>query len=230
MFIDRRSQGLAARLDGAAAHKLQRLRRRRRLRTRSPRRAHCPRLAPQDLAHPLAQLLTAGGRAALLQLQQVPALAGAAPDHRAVVVMGLAPVAVGGGLGVGHQPLDGDGACIPAPTAGHGGGLLAEGLELQGGGRNGPGIGAPAHAGAAQRNRIAVAPPGVGRQVHRVAVQPLHLAIAANNRVVEPAAHPGVSRRGPVQIDSGGHRRLFACLAPPSASQWMVKTRDWQRD
>ena len=57
-------------------------------------------------------------------------------------------------------------------------------LQLRLGGRNRPGIGLAAHAGAGEGHGVAVAPPSVGRQVHAVGVQAIQAAIAADDRVV----------------------------------------------
>lgn len=61
-----------------------------------------------------------------------------------------------------------------------------------------------AHTGAGERHRVVVAPPGVGRQIDAVGVQPIQATVIANDRVIQPRAHPGVGRGGPVQVDRLG--------------------------
>ena len=84
-----------------------------------------------------------------------------------------ATITVGGGLGVGHHRLDAEG---------NGDRFPAKAVELHRGGRQGPRIGATTHAGAGNVDAVAVAPIGVGRQVHAVGMQAMHSAIAANDR------------------------------------------------
>jgi len=140
-----------------------------------------------------------------LQLQQIPALAGAAPDHRSVVVMHPAALAVGSGFRMGHHRLDRDVVSAPAPAAGNGRHLQAEAVELRRCGRLGPGVGLTAHAGAGEGDAVAVAPPGVGGQIRREGMQPMHTAIAADDPVVTPGADPVVAGGRPVQIDRCRH-------------------------
>ena len=73
----------------------------------------------------MAQLLTSIAGAVLLELQQIPALAGTAPDHGPVVVHDAA-IAVGVGLRVGHHRLKADVAFLPAPAASDHCGFRAE--------------------------------------------------------------------------------------------------------
>ena len=61
------------------------------------------------------------------------------------------------------------------------------------------------HAGTGQGNAVAVAAPGVGRQVCREGMQAMHAAVAADDPVVVTRADPVVAGGGPVQIDRG-HR------------------------
>jgi hypothetical protein len=48
------------------------------------------------------------------------------------------------------------------------------------------------------------APPGVGRQIDAVGVQPIQATVTADDRVKQPRAHPGAGRGGPVQVDRLG--------------------------
>ena len=66
-------------------------------------------------------------------------------------------------------------------------------------------IGLTAHAGAGQGDAVAVASPGVGRQVCREGMQAMDAAITANDPVVVTGADPVVTGGGPVQIDRGRH-------------------------
>ena len=45
----------------------------------------------------------------------------------------------------------------------------------------GPGVGLTAHAGAGEGDAVAVAPPGVGRQIRREGMQAMHTAITADD-------------------------------------------------
>ena len=159
----------------------------------------------QKVADALPQLIAPRGRTVPAELEKIPALAAAPPDHRTVVLVHPASIAIRRRLGMGHHPLHGDVGLGPAPVAGHLGRLTAHRFQLHLRGRDRPGIGPAAHTGAGEGHRIAVAPPGVGRQVAVVGMQALEPAITTDDRVVEPRAHPAVGRGGPVQIDRGRH-------------------------
>jgi hypothetical protein len=61
-----------------------------------------------------------------------------------------------------------------------------------------------AHAGAGERHGVVVAPPGVGRQIDAVGVQPIQATVTADDRETLARAHPGVGRGGSAQIDHLG--------------------------
>ena len=92
-----------------------------------------------------------------------------------------AAVAVGGGFGVGHHRLDRDVGGRPAPAAGDACHLLAQAVQLSRRRRQRPGVGLTAHAGTGQGDAVAVAPPGVGRQVCREGMEAMDAAITAND-------------------------------------------------
>lgn len=169
--------------------------------------------ASHQLPDSLPQLLTTIERAVLLQLQQIPALTRAAPHHRPVVVVHHAAIFVGGGFRMGHHPLDRDVFGAPAPARGDRSGFRAEAVELRRSGRQRPGVGLAAHAGAGEGHGIAVARPGVGRQIHAGGMQPVHPAVAADDHVIVAGPDPVVAGGGPVQVDRGGHepRQASGC-------------------
>ena len=120
--------------------------------------------------------------------------------------------AVGGGLGVGHHRLKADVPFLPAQAVSDHCGFRAEADELSRSGRLGPGVGDAAHAGAGDGHAVALAAVGVGRQIHAVGMQPVHPAVATNNRVVLPWPDPVVAGGRPVQIDDGSHGSTNASL------------------
>ena len=106
---------------------------------------------------------------------------------------------------MGHHRLKADVSVLPAPATGDRGGFRAEAVELRGSGRLGPGVGDATHAGAGEGNAVAVAAISVGRQIHAVGMEPMHPAVAANDRVVVPGPDPVIASGRPVQIDDGSH-------------------------
>ena len=62
-----------------------------------------------------------------------------------------------------------------------------------------------AHAGAGEGDAVAVSAVGVGRQIDGVGMQPVHPAVAANDRVVMTGPDPVLESGCPVQIDDCSH-------------------------
>ena len=108
---------------------------------------------------------------------------------------------------MGHHTLKRDVRGVPAPAHGNGGCFRAEAVNLLGGWRERPGVMLSAHTGKGEGHAVAVACPGVGRQIHAVGVQPVNGAVSTDDCVVMTWSDPVVSRRCPVQVDRRGHRK-----------------------
>ena len=81
----------------------------------------------------------------------------------------------------------------------------AEAVELCRRWRQAPGIRPTAHAGTGNGHTVAVALPGVGREIDAVGMKPLNATIARNDGVIVPRANPVVTGGSPVEIEGGGH-------------------------
>ena len=154
-----------------------------------------------------------------IQLQQIPALTAASPDHRSVVFMPRSPIAVGCCFCVGHHRVDLDVWRAPTPAPSDWSRFCAKAFALLWCWRLRPGTRDTTHARAREGYSIGIALPGVCWQIHAVGVKTVNPTIASNDRVVTTRTNPVVASSSPMHINPCSHADDV-----PSVQRWQGGT------